>query len=271
MYGTPCFWKLAMASGLLDEQSFGYTWSEGAEGGYMAKNTQGMARKRAFQPEPPQGRQQARWLIVASAKGGSGKTTTARNLAVAAAHDGLRVLLIDTDAQQALVRWAARRPEQAPPIAHEAIALSEIDAHWKRLDALEADIVIVDTPPGVESSPNQMQALLQKANLVLVPVQPSDDDIESAVPWMELLVRLEVPAHFLLNRVRRGSKSLDEAKLSLLETGSRLAPIEVRDLEDIRRSARAGIGVMELRAGNGAADFRSVWAFTRSELGMRAR
>lgn len=235
----------------------------------MTKNTRGAARKRASRPVPLHSERTAKWLVISTAKGGSGKSTTARNLAVAAAHDGLRVLLIDTDAQQAVARWAARRPEQAPPLTCEAIALAEIESHWSRLDAWDADIVIVDTPPGVESSPGQMQALLRKADLVLVPVQPSDDDIESAAPWMELLTRLDVPAHFLLNRVRRGSKSLDEAKLGLLETGGRLAPIEVRDLEDIRRSARAGIGVMELRAGNGADDYRSVWAFARSELGMR--
>ena len=237
----------------------------------MAKNSRGGARGRAARQPPVQDRRAARWLVISTAKGGSGKTTTARNLAVAAAHEGLRVLVVDTDAQQALARWAARRPEQAPPVACEAIALAEIEAHWDRLDASDADLIIVDTPPGVESSPSQMQTLLRKADLVLVPVQPSDDDIESAAPWMDLLARLEVPAHFLLNRVRRGSKSLDEAKLGLLETGGRLAPIEIRDLEDIRRSARAGIGVMELRGGNGADDFRGVWAFARSELGMRAR
>ncbi|MBL6081340.1 ParA family protein [Belnapia sp. T18] len=213
----------------------------------------------------------ARWLVISTAKGGSGKTTTARNLAVAAAHEGLRVQVVDTDAQQALARWVARRPEQAPLIACEAIAIAEIEAHWDRLDAMNADVVIVDTPPGVESSPGQMQALLRKADLVLVPVQPSDDDIESAAPWMALLVRLDVPAHFLLNRVRRGSKSLDEAKLGLLETGGRLAPVEIRDLEDIRRSARAGIGVMELRGGNGTDDFRGAWAFVKAELGMHAK
>jgi chromosome partitioning protein len=237
----------------------------------MAKNSQGGARGRATRPAPVQDGHAARWLVVSTAKGGSGKTTTVRNLAVAAAHEGLRVLVVDTDAQQALARWASRRPEQAPAVACEAIALSEIGAHWDRLDVAPADIIIVDTPPGVESSPGEMQALLRKADLVLVPVQPSDDDIESAVPWMELLARLEVPAHYLLNRVRRGSKSLDEAKLGLLETGGRLAPVEVRDLEDIRRSSRAGIGVMELRGGNGGDDFRGVWVFAKAELGMHAR
>ncbi|MCI0757109.1 ParA family protein [Roseomonas vastitatis] len=237
----------------------------------MAKNSQSVERRRVARPTAAQDGGSTKWLVISTAKGGSGKTTTARNLAVAAAHEGLRVLLVDTDAQQALARWAERRPEQAPPLAWEAIVLSEIGLHLDRIHASKFDVVIVDTPPGVESSPSQMQMLLRKANLVLVPVQPSDDDIESAAPWMELLARLDVPAHFLLNRVRRGSKSLDEAKLGLLETGGRLAPVEVRDLEDIRRSARAGIGVMELRGGNGADDFRGVWAFARSELGIRAR
>ncbi len=237
----------------------------------MAKASRGEARGRTARPASVPDKCTARWLVISTAKGGSGKTTTARNLAVAAAHEGFRVLVVDTDAQQALARWAMRRPEQAPTVACEAIALAEIEAHWDRLDASDADVVIVDTPPGVESSPGQMQALLRKADLVLVPVQPSDDDIESAAPWMALLMRLETPAHFLLNRVRRGSKSLDEAKLGLLETGGRLAPVEVRDLEDIRRSARAGIGVLELRGGNGTDDFRNVWAFAKAELGMHAR
>ncbi|MDT8278463.1 ParA family protein [Roseomonas mucosa] len=237
----------------------------------MANRSRSGARARAARPAPVSSGRAVRWLVISTAKGGSGKTTTARNLAVAAAQEGFRVFMMDTDAQQALARWATRRPEQAPPIACEAIALADIEGHWDRLDALETDLIIVDTPPGVESSPGQMQALLQKADLVLVPVQPSDDDIESAAPWMTLLKQLDVPAHFLLNRVRRGSKSLDEAKLELLESGGRVAPIEVRDLEDIRRSARAGIGVMELRGGNGADDFRGVWAFVKAELGMHRR
>src|SRR4051812_10906435 len=111
----------------------------------MAKSSHAGARARATRSAPLQDARQARWLVISTAKGGSGKTTAARNLAVAAAHEGLRVLVVDTDAQQALTRWAARRPEQAPHVACEAIALAEIEAHWDRLDASEADIVIVDT------------------------------------------------------------------------------------------------------------------------------
>lgn len=226
--------------------------------------------KGAQPPAKPRSRH-SRWIVCSTAKGGSGKTTAARNIAVAAARDGLDVVVIDTDQQQALARWVARRPEGAPKVICEAIPLAEISEHWAQLEAVGADIVIFDTPPGVESSPVQMKELLSRSDLVLVPVQPSDDDIESATGWMELLRRQEVNAFYLLNRVRKGSRSLDEARLSLLESGGRVAPLEIRDLEDIRRAAKAGIGVLEMRGANGVDDVRAVWAFTKTELGIRVR
>jgi len=60
----------------------------------------------------------ARLLLLSSAKGGSAKTTTARNLAVVAAHSGLAVATIDLDGQETLTNWWARRPDEAPSIQH---------------------------------------------------------------------------------------------------------------------------------------------------------
>lgn len=229
----------------------------------------GVAKRVRSGALPPPKR--ARWIVCSTAKGGSGKTTAARNIAVAAARDGLSILVVDTDVQQALARWAARRPDGAPTVDCEAIPLAEISDNWDRLEAVKADIVIFDTPPGVESSPAQMKDLLSRSDLVLVPVQPSDDDLESAIPWMEFLRSQELNAFFLLNRVRKGSRSLEEARLALLESGGRVAPLEIRDLEDIRRAAKAGIGVLEMRGANGVDDVRAVWAFTKTELGIRVR
>src|SRR6476620_11044861 len=91
------------------------------------------AAKHLPQP-PPAVAKRAKWLLVASGKGGSGKTSASLNLAVCAAHDGLRVAMVDLDRQGTLSRWYERRPNEAPalklwhgPMSDAAKALADID------------------------------------------------------------------------------------------------------------------------------------------------
>ena len=77
----------------------------------------------------------AKWLLVASGKGGSGKTSTSLNMAVHAAHERLKVVIVDLDRQATLTRWYQRRPDEAPsvtlwagPMADASKAIREIDA-----------------------------------------------------------------------------------------------------------------------------------------------
>ena len=48
-------------------------------------------------------------VLVASSKGGVGKTTIATHLAAHAALDGLNTVLVDADPQGSSTRWAHRR------------------------------------------------------------------------------------------------------------------------------------------------------------------
>ena len=50
-------------------------------------------------------------VLVASSKGGVGKTTIATHLAAQAALDGHRTVLVDADPQHSSTRWAERRAE----------------------------------------------------------------------------------------------------------------------------------------------------------------
>src|SRR4028119_562757 len=54
-------------------------------------------------------------IVAASQKGGSGKTTLVRSLAVAAEARHAPVVMLDTDPQGSLTSWYNRRPAGTPP------------------------------------------------------------------------------------------------------------------------------------------------------------
>jgi chromosome partitioning protein len=212
----------------------------------------------------------ARILLLSSAKGGSGKTTTARNLAICALQDGFSVATVDLDAQGSLTLWYQRRPEEAPPFGHFQVPLSEAVAALESIAGQgDLDLVFVDTPPGVEANPVAIKELVRRADFVLVPTGQGGPDIETVIDWAKFVRREGRRSAFLLNRTARGKNSFGEAKLELSRHGS-LCPFDVRDLEDIQRTHRSGLGVVEVRGALGATDLQGVWNYIRNEIGLGA-
>lgn len=119
-------------------------------------------------------------LLVANAKGGSGKTTLATNLAGLFAAKRLRTVLADMDRQQSSARWLARRPAGFPKIAgwtpdQDREALKEFDPQW----------VIYDSPAGLHG--DKLADLTKRVDLVLVPVVPSVLDMDATLDFIETL------------------------------------------------------------------------------------
>lgn len=218
--------------------------------------------------EVVRGRQKAQLVLVSSAKGGSGKTTTTRNLAICAIHDGLSVATVDLDAQGSLTMWFKRRPDEAPPLQHFQVPLDDgVTAIDSILEMPLLDVVFVDTPPGVEANPQVVKALMHRADLVLIPTGQGSPDLETVLDWAKIVRREGRKSAFLLNRSARSKISFSEAKLELSRMGA-LCPFDVRDLEDIQRTHRTGLGVVEVRGAAGAADFSGAWNFVRREIGL---
>jgi chromosome partitioning protein len=207
-------------------------------------------------------------LLVASSKGGSGKTCTSINLAVQAVHAGLRVATVDLDRQETLTRWAQQRPAAAPVIEHFLIPIDHIRDGLVEIEAADdIDLVIVDTPPGVEDHPEAVRLLLARADYCLVPTGQSPADLNSVTEWMGVLKREQVRAAFLLNRTKRQAKSFERAKLRLIKQGQ-LCPFDIRDLEDISNVHEVGVGVQEISGARGREDIEGVWDFVRSQIGV---
>ncbi|MGI4746203.1 MAG: AAA family ATPase [Janthinobacterium lividum] len=216
---------------------------------------------------PPQ-RDKAKLLVLSSAKGGSGKTTTTRNLAICALHDGLSIATVDLDAQGSLTLWFKRRPDEAPAFQHFQVPLEVgLDAIKSIIALPDLDLVLVDTPPGVEANPAAIKAIMHLADFILIPTGQGAPDLETVIDWATIVRREGRRCAFLLNRSVRTKNSFSEAKLELSRVGA-LCPFDVRDLEDIQRTHRTGLGVVEVRGAAGAADFNGVWNYLRREIGL---
>ena len=108
-------------------------------------------------------------ILIAAQKGGTGKTTLARNLSVAATQDGYHVLCLDLDPQGSLRGWWESRDAETPSMLDRDprpdMLRATLDAAQKRFD-----LCIIDTPP---AATEWLAEALASADLVLIPVRPS--------------------------------------------------------------------------------------------------
>jgi len=117
-----------------------------------------------------------RTIVVGNEKGGAGKSTVAVHLAVALAHDGLQVAVLDLDLRQQTMghffasreRWIAANGVGLPqPKRLEGRTPAEVEAV---LLGTEADFIIVDTP-GADSEVSRLAH--QNADLIITPMNDS--------------------------------------------------------------------------------------------------
>lgn len=178
-------------------------------------------------------------VILHTPKGGSGKSTTARELAVSADLAGIRVAMADLDPQGTTTGWYRRRKAATPPLVRydpeaPVSALAGID--W----------LVIDTPPG---APGYMPALLARADLVLVPVRPSPDDLLAAAPIARSLAGRRWA--FVLTQVPARSRLVASALRQLAALG-RVAPEQFGFRTDFPSAAITGEAAAEFPGGKAA-------------------
>jgi chromosome partitioning protein len=123
-------------------------------------------------------------VLVASSKGGAGKTTIATHLAAQSAIDGLRTALVDADPQASSTRWAQKRAGLDSAVL--AIDGTRRQA-WRKQVPDDTQRVIVDGAAGAMA--DELDPFLETVDAVIVPVVPSTFDIEATVPFLDSLAR----------------------------------------------------------------------------------
>jgi chromosome partitioning protein len=142
-------------------------------------------------------------VLVASSKGGVGKTTIATHLAAQAALDGHRTVLIDADPQGSSTRWAERRSDLETAV----LPIDGTRRNWQKLVPDDAQRTVIDAPAGATA--DSLEAFLEQADALIVPVLPSTLDIDATVPFLNAIAKHP--------RVRRG-----QLRVGLI--GNRLKP-----------------------------------------------
>src|SRR3954467_2969208 len=111
-------------------------------------------------------------IVLATQKGGSGKTTLAIGLALAAIQAGHTVRLIETDSQGTLSNWQSRRP-YAEPIVEPVYAAGAFGQRLQPLDRDGITLTIIDPAGGINAATT---SAIRYADLCLIPARPSIAD-----------------------------------------------------------------------------------------------
>lgn len=191
-------------------------------------------------------------IVVLNPKGGSGKTTIAINLASYYALNGENPALLDFDPQASAARWARKRQVSQAPI--HLITAFEKDSRVTRAFQLRIPEatrrVVIDTPAAIEAS--ELPALTANADKILVPVLPSDIDIQACVRSIASLLlvakvrRTDNRLAIIANRVRR--KTLMYQSLTRFLTTLDIPIIAtLRDSQNYVRGAELGLGIHEMK------------------------
>jgi chromosome partitioning protein len=201
-------------------------------------------------------------IVLASQKGGAGKTTLAAHIAVAAemAADGPTVL-IDTDPQGSLSAWWNVREAQTPALAPTSV--TDLPAKLRSLSEAGYRLAVVDTPPAITEA---IGAVVQSADLVLIPTRPSPHDLRAVGSTVDLVQAARKPFVFAVTQAKPNARLTIQAVTALSEHGA-VAPAIVHDRVDYAGSMIDGRTVLETDGkGRSATEMIELWKFVKARL-----
>lgn len=197
-----------------------------------------------------------------SQKGGAGKSTLARQLAVLAG-EAEQSFIIDRDPQRTTTKWWTRRSELNPALPYpELIDLdgASLTEAVKKLRRKSDGAVFIDTRPAVEEPEAEAARV---ADLVIVPVRPSPDDLEAVGETLKILRRLDQRAVIIVNAARNEGRATG-ARAALSRYPVPVCPTHLVDRTIYLDASLEGRGVSEMRgaaAREATDELRQIWSW----------
>jgi chromosome partitioning protein len=202
-------------------------------------------------------------VAVESQKGGSGKTTTTLNLAVAAGQAGKAVVVIDLDPQASAAGWKDSRTTEAPVV----VSVPPARLPQALQAALEggADLALIDTAPHAESA---ALAAAKAADLILIPTRPGILDLRAIGTTADLVKIAGKPAFVVLNAIPPGATRLiEDARAAAAVHGLEVAPVVIEQRAALSHSLTAGQTAQEYEPhGKAAEEIARLYAWLQEQL-----
>lgn len=226
-------------------------------------------------------------VTVASRKGGGGKSTIARHLAVEAlSQNNGPVCIVDADPMLGLAQWWSRRDGDEPRLLHalpenEAVTagnirklvgdgnlplpISKLAAALKAAEKAGYALCVIDTAPATDAD---VRRCIAAADLVLMPVRATQDDLDAVGETLKMVKAEGRAGAFVLNAAQKGALSTRAAANALVHRGE-LAEPTIHRAEAIPATRGAGQTIGETAPASASADeFRQLWQYVSWRLGL---
>lgn len=201
-------------------------------------------------------------LVLLSQKGGSGKSTIATHLAVAAKRQGQAVTLLDLDQQGSAAKWSQRRGGGSPPVA-VGLANRATSLVQKAKDS-GSDLVIVDTAGHADAGNLH---ILQLADLILIPCRPSAADLDAIEQTISLCqFATHSKSAVILNAAPVQGSLAEQAREAIAERIA-VCPVVLHQRQAYSRAWIDGRSVEELdKSSRAAEEIRGLWRWCKGQL-----
>jgi chromosome partitioning protein len=204
-----------------------------------------------------------RVLALLGQKGGSGKTTLAVHVGVAAQEAGWSVAILDTDPQASAHAWVSLRANGDPAVAR--LRPDQVDTYVEKARGLGVRLLVVDTAPHASTS---VYNAIVRADLVLLPCRPTVLDLSSIERAVTIAQAAKRAGAFVMNACAPRCEETALSRNVLESYPFPLAPIAIGQRQAYVRAMSTGQAVTEFETnGKAAAEMRGLWSWIAGRLG----
>lgn len=192
-----------------------------------------------------------RTLAILAQKGGTGKTTLAVHLAVAAERAGYPVAVLDLDPQISATEWGDSR-QDSDTLSVTSIQASRLTQARELAAKSGAALTIIDSAP---HSADAAILAAKAADLILTPCRPGILDLRAIATTADIVKLVGKAGFVVLNHAPpRAPRLVEDAIAAVKQHGMDVAPVVIHQRSAFAHSLTVGQAAQEYEPDGKAAE-----------------